>query len=180
MTKIQTIAAVLCGYLAGISTAGAASRAIMFTPSDLGSANAVQIPTSHNNTASYVFNVILPPDYQAGTTAKLRLMVRNGGVIGCAMFFGVSEVHRLRDGLADVLGAPETHGMPNGVMKPVNLRPNVRTVLTYQITGMTSGPMTGQLPGDGLQLFVDRDGFNSGDTCGGVYIHSGQIIYSTN
>jgi hypothetical protein len=125
-----------------------------------------------------VAHFTLPSDFKKNSTATLRLTLANPGV-NCSMRFGFDRVDRWRTGVVPISGAPGAIGVSGGATKDVALGPNQTIVKSYEVKGMTTGPIRGQRKGDTVSIVFERDGDNGSDTCGNILVISGELRYKT-
>jgi hypothetical protein len=137
-------------------------------------------PMLLSDTSDSTFRVgfLLPADYIADTTVKLKLHLQ--AVQECSIVFGVRYLDRTRPGSPVYeTSPPSLDGMTNGNTAIVDLPAQNVVVMNFDIVAPAQAPFVGQKKGDGILIWFERVKRNALDTCGIVTLWQAEIRYES-
>lgn len=128
-----------------------------------------------SGTPKFVFNFVLPVDYQVNGEVRVILHLQSPAA-PCTARIQPFQLSRNRpntplgNSLAGVNGGSANVAIAANAIKA--------KVITLGAPGIA--PFTDQKPGDGFNLYIQRDADNAGDTCAGsVFLHAVYVRYQT-
>lgn len=180
-TSSTILVSVLAAFLSA-APAIAKQRAITFTAGSflpdseaMPGGHSIVLPEGAN--AAVNMSIVLPPDYKTNSTIKLRVTAATSDA--CNARLRVVGFTRIRNGeelYANLAGVTAIGG--NAATSTGNAQVFGKT---YEIRGMTTGPVQGQKPGDILNIEIGRESMHAEDTCTGpVYIFGAIARYTYN
>jgi hypothetical protein len=161
-----------------VSLVSAETRGFSIAPGSItaqGTATAddnVNLPNTA--TPTMIVSFILPPDYQADTTAQVQLYIQQSSGV-CGAVLSVISATRRRNGF-------ESSSAGGGVLpagnNPVVSFPgaNIVKVKTFNVKTPGGGAINGTKPGDSVTIRIDRLVDNAADTCASTVFVTGVLV----